>query len=212
MTLLAERGHSESVPPLGNGDHLSLTEFERLWSLHPEIKKAELINGVVFLDMTVSQIHARAHAFVVAWLSQFWLLHSQTLELLVDGTLRLLDSQDLQPDVMLRKLRGGSTVTDGHVDGPPELVVEVSLSSWTRDMGNKREIYRAAGVPEYIVWQLHENRLEWFALEGDEYRPLAPNHDGILESRVFPGLQLSVESMLAFDASGIAPGSQGQRE
>ena len=44
------------VPPLGNGDHLTLEEFERRWAFHPEIKKAELIDGAVFRSVSIQDI------------------------------------------------------------------------------------------------------------------------------------------------------------
>src|SRR6266536_1876757 len=37
------------IPPLENGDHLSIDEFERRYEAMPELKKAELINGVVHI-------------------------------------------------------------------------------------------------------------------------------------------------------------------
>jgi hypothetical protein len=37
------------VPPLQNGDHLTFHEFERRYEAMPHVKKAELIQGVVFL-------------------------------------------------------------------------------------------------------------------------------------------------------------------
>jgi hypothetical protein len=37
------------IPPLQQGDHLTVAEFERRYEAMPELKKAELINGVVYL-------------------------------------------------------------------------------------------------------------------------------------------------------------------
>jgi hypothetical protein len=37
------------LPPLQHGDHLTRDEFEWRWELQPELKKAELLNGMVFL-------------------------------------------------------------------------------------------------------------------------------------------------------------------
>ena len=35
------------IPPLANGDRLTRAEFERRYAAMPELKKAELIEGVV---------------------------------------------------------------------------------------------------------------------------------------------------------------------
>ena len=37
------------IPPLENGDRLTVAEFERRYEAMPELKKAELINGVVHI-------------------------------------------------------------------------------------------------------------------------------------------------------------------
>ena len=166
VTQIADRPTSSAtLPPLCNGDHLSLSEFERRWDLHPEIKKAELIDGVVFLEMTVHRFHGLAHAAIMLWLGLYASRHQSSLEVILDLTVRLLGVHTVQPDVLLRKL-DGTSVSDGLiVHGPPELVVEISSSSASRDLGGKMQIYREAGVAEYIVWQEYENRLEWFVLE-----------------------------------------------
>ena len=37
------------LPPLENGDRLTREEFERRYDAMPDLKKAELINGVVYI-------------------------------------------------------------------------------------------------------------------------------------------------------------------
>ena len=41
------------IPPLENGDHLTRPEFERRYSAMPHLKKAELIEGVVYVPSPV---------------------------------------------------------------------------------------------------------------------------------------------------------------
>jgi hypothetical protein len=48
-----------------------------------------------------------------------------------------------------------------------------------------------------------EARLEWFCLEDDEYRPQMPDAEGVLHSRVFPGLRLPVAPLLACDTAKV---------
>ena len=192
------------MPPLSNGDHLSLGEFERLWDLHPEIKKAELINGVVFLEMSVSPIHSFAHSVVMGWLVSYWVSRMKFIELHDNVTLTLLSTHDLQPDALLRFINGTSHNAGGAgIEGPPELVVEVSASSASRDLGSKRRIYQEAGVAEYVVWQLYENRVDWFVLESGRYISVQADSSGVIESRVFPGLRLPVEAMLRGDLAAL---------
>ena len=46
-------------------------------------------------------------------------------------------------------------------------------------------------------------RLEWFCLEDDDYRPQLPDAQGVLHSRVFPGLRLPVAPLLAGDTAKV---------
>jgi hypothetical protein len=46
------------IPPLEGGDHLTRDEFERRYEAQPDIKRAELIEGVVYMP---SPVRARSH-------------------------------------------------------------------------------------------------------------------------------------------------------
>jgi Uma2 family endonuclease len=193
---------TEVPPPLENGDLLTRDEFERRWELHPEIKKAELIDGMAFVQLTVSRKHGKPHKAMTTWLGVYETTHPEA-EVVIEVTVRLGEN-DLQPDVLVRRLGGTSTVSDDDcVEGPPELVVEVSASSASYDLHLKKEIYRRAGVQEYIVWQQHEERIDWWALEGGQYVPLEPDAGGVIESRAFPGLRLAVPAMIAGDLAVV---------
>ena len=60
---------STPAPALENGDRLTRAEFERRYEARPDLKKAELIEGVVRMPSpTRSAGHARPHAAIVGWL------------------------------------------------------------------------------------------------------------------------------------------------
>jgi hypothetical protein len=42
---------AREIPPLEHGDHLSREEFERRYEAMPEVKKAELIEGMVWTNI-----------------------------------------------------------------------------------------------------------------------------------------------------------------
>lgn len=48
---------------------------------------------------------------------------------------------------------------------------------------------------QYIVWQIYENRLDWFKLEEGRYIFLEPDADGVIRSAVFPGLWLALPAL-----------------
>ena len=54
----------------------------------------------------------------------------------------------------------------------------------------KKTVYAWHGVQEYLVLQVYEQAVSWFSLRNGMYEPLAAAADGIVRSRVFPGLWL----------------------
>jgi hypothetical protein len=57
------------IPPLRNGDRLTRAEFERRYAAMPGIKKAELVEGVVYMPSPVgTDEHAVPHADLITWL------------------------------------------------------------------------------------------------------------------------------------------------
>lgn len=94
--------------------------------------------------------------------------------------------------------RGGRSCLDeaGYVQGAPELVAEVAASSASIDLRQKKRVYERNGVQEYLVWQVFEQRLDWFCLREGEYGALSPDAEGIVRSQVFPGLWLAANELL----------------
>lgn len=189
------------IPPLNAGDQLSLQEFQRLSDAHPEIKKAELIDGTVFLEMSVGSQHGRYHKQVMGWLAAYEARTSGVDGL--DNTSLLLGLDEVQPDAMLRRREGGgSTDTGRWIEGPPELVIEVSATSFAYDSTLKRALYERAGVLECLLIQVHEQRIQWWTRVGAAYTTIEPR-DGIYESRAFPGLRLDAEALWAGDIARV---------
>jgi hypothetical protein len=55
-----------AVPPLELGDVLTAEEFERRWEAMPDLKHAELIDGVVYMNAALSIRHGMPHAKLAA--------------------------------------------------------------------------------------------------------------------------------------------------
>lgn len=195
------------LPPLNAGDRLSRAEFERRYHAHPEIKKAELVEGIVYMPSPARFMqHSQPHAHMVAWLGLY--CSATPGVLLGDNATTRLDYENVvQPDALLRldpTLGGRSSVTtDDYLSGPPELVVEVAASSVSYDLGVKRRVYARNGVQEYLAAQAYEQRIDWFVLREGVYETLQPDQDGILRSEVFPGLWLPVDALWAGDLAGM---------
>lgn len=195
------------LPPLQPGDQLTRAEFERRYAAHPEIAKAELIEGVVYMPSPARYVqHSAPHFLTITWLGVYTSVTPG-----VDGgdnsTLRLDLENEPQPDVLLRlspELGGRSWVAaDGYLEGVPELIVEIAASTASYDMNQKRHVYARNGVPEYLVYLSYEQRVVWYALGEEGYVQLSPDDDGILRSEVFPGLWLDPQSLLAGEMAQV---------
>lgn len=195
-------------PPFETGDHLSRAEFERRYTAYPEIKKAELIEGVVYIMSSPIryQQHSRPHGMTVTWLGTYEVATPGVLSG-IEPTVRLDSENEVQPDALLRldpRLGGRSRVAeDGYLEGPPELIVEIAASSAAYDLFEKRRVYQRCGVLEYLVLQVYEQRVDWFHLREGVYEALQPDADGLWRSELFPGLLLQPEAIWADDLAGL---------
>lgn len=188
------------VPPLESGDRLTRLEFERRYQAMPQIKKAELIEGVVYVASPVRIAnHGRPHAQIIGWL-MVYSAATPGVDLADNATVRLDIDNEPQPDALLRlepEVGGNSRISeDDYVEGAPELIVEIAASSASYDLNDKLNAYRRNGVQEYIVWQIYENRLDWFSLKEGKYVNLQPDAAGVIRSHIFLGLWLSVTALL----------------
>lgn len=180
----------QKVRPLQNGDHLSLAEFKRLYAQHAEIRRAELIEGVVYVASPSYLPHAQAQAAAVAWLGVY---HSQTPHTTVTGeqSVQLDANNEVQPDALLWIVDDVEVNEDGLLIGAPNLVVEIAASTASYDLSIKKNIYRRNGVAEYLVFAAYEQQTHWFQLVEGQYQLIPADDDGIYRSRVFPGLWLN---------------------
>lgn len=198
---------AETAPalPLENGDRLTRCEFERRYALRPDLKKAQLIEGTVYMPSPVSLVHAEAHSAIQGVLAVY-AAFTAGVRVADNATVRLDLDNEPQPDVLLRiapAAGGRSRVSDDdYIEGPPELVAEIAASSASIDLHAKLRAYRRNGVQEYVVWRTRNRRIDWFELADGDYRTLPADDAGVVRSRVFPGLRLAVGALLNGDLAG----------
>lgn len=211
------------VPPLQAGDRLTRSEFERRLEAMPKdqpLPKVELLNGQVYIEGPILMLatvraedHGRPHFLVASWLSAYERA-TPGVRTYLDTTVRLgEDDDEIRPDALLcidPKAGGTSCLSeDDRLEGAPELVCEVAASSASYDLKEKKVACRRAGVQEYLVWQIHERRLDWFVLEDGTHLRLDPDDgDGLIESRVFPGLHLDTAALLNDDLAAVISSAQ----
>jgi Uma2 family endonuclease len=190
-----------TILPLDNGDRLNRYEFERRYNAMPNLKKAELIEGIVYMPAALRfKSHGQPHSWMIGWLVTY---EAMTPGIAVGDapTVRLDIDNEPQPDAVLLIVpeAGGQArlSDDDYIEGAPELVVEIAASSAAIDLHAKKQAYRRNGVKEYIVWQVLDQKINWFYLDKGEYLNLPVDTDGIIRSRIFPGLWLAVAQLLA---------------
>lgn len=201
----ATLAHLIESPPLESGDRLTRAAFHRRYCDRPEIKKAELVEGVVYVASPVRfAAHAQPHGCVIVWLGTYQTSHPDVY--LGDNATVLLDADnELQPDAILwRESPGGPhRNAEDYVEGAPQLVFEVAASSVSYDLHDKLRAYRRNGVLEYIVWRVLDRAIDWFALTDGEFVQVQPDAQGLIDSQAFPGLRLNIERMLANDMTAV---------
>jgi Uma2 family endonuclease len=193
-------------PPLRAGEVLTRDEFLRRWDAMPELKRAELINGVVQMASPIGALHRNYQFLLNVWVGQYTIA-TPGVQGGANGTWLMTDVDVPQPDLDLRILpvAGGQSRDEGsYPAGAPELIVEVSESTHTKDAGEKLRLYERNGVREYITVRPRRRQIAWRVMVRRKYTELSPAKNGIYRSRVFPGLWLDPVALWNEDLAGLA--------
>src|SRR5262245_27105624 len=126
MTALRMPPAPGRIPELVAGDRLTREEFECRYEAMPQLKKAELVEGVVYVGSPVNHgRHGRPHALLCAWLVHY-VARVPQVDCGIESTVRLDLDNEPQPDLILRlpeRLGGHSRLGPSqYVEGAPELV------------------------------------------------------------------------------------------
>ena len=189
---------TQASTQLRHGERMTRETFHRLYEQAPKDVKAELINGVVYVAASMKRPHSMNYAPLS---SLFWIYEDETpgIESGTDGTILLDENSEPQPDLYLRIIAecgGQSGVTEREfIQGPPELLAQVSDSTLRLDLNARREDYQRCGVREYLIIDLQNQQVRWFDLQQD--KELHPDEDGVIRIRCTPGLWIHAEGLLA---------------
>lgn len=206
-TFMSRVALDDALPALENGDRMTRAEFERRYDAMPDLKKAELIEGVVYVPSPVRHHqHGSPHAHLIGWLVQY-AANTPGVEVGDNSSVRLDLDNEPQPDALLfiDPACGGHVriSDDGIIEGAPELVAEVASSSVSYDLHAKLHVYRRNGVYEYIVWRVLEREIDWFVLRAGQYERMPVDAQGLVRSEVFPGLWLDPAALVRGDLATV---------
>jgi Uma2 family endonuclease len=185
-----------STKRLKTGQRLTREEFLRRWEALPDVKFAELIDGVVYMPSPTTRDHGRLEFKIEVWLGTYSVNTPGT-----DGgsqsTWLMLRSAP-QPDCylwVLPEFGGQSSIQGKYHLGAPELAAEFCLTSAAYDLGVKKTLYEKAGVKEYVAFLVEEQETRWHRLIHGAYELMQPSPKGLYRSKVFPGLWLDAPAL-----------------
>jgi Uma2 family endonuclease len=145
-----------TVPRLGIDDvhRFTLDEYHRLIESggFDEDSHVELLDGLLVKMSPKTPEHERAIGWLMYWLIRA--LDEQRHEVGVGRPLTLERSEP-EPDLFVI----ARDVPSPHHPATAALVIEVSVSSLSRDLAVKPKVYAAAGIPEYWVLDVEGRRL-----------------------------------------------------
>jgi Uma2 family endonuclease len=189
---------------LYNGDRLTQREFHRRYEVYPEGVKFELIGGTVYMASPLRETHSDYEG-ELGFVFELYRRATPGVKAIHGATTILGTDSEPQPDLGLRILEeygGRSRLTRRkYIEGPPELLAEISHSTVAMDLHQKKADYERAGVEEYLVVCVDEQLLFWFDFKNQE--SIVGDAHGIYRSRVFPGLWLRAKALLALDSSQV---------
>lgn len=190
----------QRTPVLKQGQRLSQEEFLRRWEARPDIKFAELIEGVVYMPSPLRRKQGFNDGDLGGWLFNY--SHATPGCRVGHQATWFMHGSIPQPDIFLMILPeyGGQAVYQGnYLGGAPELAVEICASSTTYDLGVKKRLYEEAEVQEYLAVLVEEEEVRWHHLQSGQYQLLTPDAQGILRSQAFPGLWLNTTALFTED-------------
>src|SRR5216117_1588945 len=99
--VVLESPEGRGLPVLENGDTLDAPEFLRRFEGLPHVKKAELVEGTVFMGSPVSSFHGKPDNLVQTWLGTY-AANTPGVQCCTNTTVWLDSDNVFQPDALLR--------------------------------------------------------------------------------------------------------------
>lgn len=172
-------------PPSALGPHRAAD----YWEL-PEGEPVELIYGRLIVSPSPNLLH-QAISLV---LSEFLLKSSRQgggRAVAAPADVTLADHSIVQPDLLyIAKER--REIAKSHVEGPPDLVIEIlSPSNTRRDRLEKMQLYAESGVAEYWIVDPEERHFEFYLNRDGKYE-VQPQRDDKFTSPRLPELAINL--------------------
>ncbi len=176
--------------------------YEDLLAFPEDNLRRELIDGDLIVTAAPSTRHQRAVVNLPAALLGHVKQHGGDV-FPAPTDVYFTNVDVVEPDVVYVSPARLAQVQEQFVQGPPDVVIEVSSPSTRRlELVRKRELYERFEVPEYWYVDLDAERIEVYHLDEGRYpTPILLGRGETLTSPLIPGFEVQVDELLG-DASG----------
>ena len=162
-------GDEPQAPPLRSGMRMSLDDFLALGETE---ERLELCDGVLYLMSSAS----KDHQFLMYWIRHHFEAYldgfdEPPAEVHHELTTILSREREQAPEPDIVVVLAGRNDVGGriHVEGAPDIVVEILSSDRSHDLVYKRRVYAEAGVREYWVVDPRGDTVTLLELRGGGY-------------------------------------------
>lgn len=133
----------------------------------PDSERWEIIDGAAYnMSPAPSTQHQKIAGRFYSQL-ELKLAGKRCTPFIAPTDVKLSESNVVQPDILV--VCDPAKITPGHIEGAPDLVVEVlSPATALKDLREKKALYQASGVREYLVIDPQENTVQRFVLEAGQ--------------------------------------------
>ncbi len=184
--------------------------YEEFLAWCDEDTLAEWVDGEVVMYSLAARRHQEVQKFLLGFLDGYVRIRELGVVLGAPFQMYLEPlKRAREPDVLFIKKENLGRLHDTYLEGPADLVVEVtSEESRLRDYGEKLAEYELGGVGEYWIVDPERGEVRFFQRKGGRFIPVFPDEGGY-RSAVVPGLWVRVEWLLSDPPPWWPCGSSG---
>ncbi len=159
----------------------------------------QLIDGELVLSPSPTRAHQAVLLRLALMLQRFVAENSLGEVYVAPFDVKLSETEVYQPDLLFISANRLAVITEQHVNGAPDLVVEIlSPATGYYDLTKKRRVYEVSGVKEYWIVDPIEHTVDVLENVEGTYETVAKAHQkGRVPSRLLDGFEVDLGRLFA---------------